>query len=367
VKGWRGRIAFQALGGTLPGGGELRPVSGTMVSDGQSLILDAVKGRIGGGEAVASIDARQDNNGVALNVRLDLSNVDGAALHYRGLKMPAGRTSLQMTLSSQGRSVAALAGALSGSGTATLESATLAGLDPRAFDVAIRASDASQPTDDARLRQLVDPVLTAGALQIASAQIPFSIRDGRLRVGATTLEAAGGRAIISGGYDFPADQVDIRASLASTAANAPSGLPEIQLFLVGPPDTLNRSIDVAALSSWLAVRTIDRETRRLDSIERGLPLPPEPALVPPSTASLPSGAAPDPAATDQPSLELPRRIPPKPRLVAPRPPALAPPPVVSQQAAPLPPPIDVKPAPGSSALRPKPRAPIVLTPPLAIP
>jgi hypothetical protein len=368
VKGWRGRIAFQALGGTLPGGGELRPVSGTITSDGQSLTLDAIKGRIGGGEATANIEARQDSNGVALNARLELSGVDGAALHYRGLKMPVGRTSLQMTLSSQGRSVAALAGGFSGSGTATLEAASLAGLDPRAFDVAIRASDLGQSTDEARLRQIVEPVLTAGALPVASAQIPFSIRDGRLRVGATTLEATGARAIISGGYDFPADQVDIRASLASTAAGAPSGLPEIQLFAVGTPDALNRTIDVAALSSWLAVRTIDRETRRLDSIERGEPPPPDPALAPPSTASLPSLAVPDAAAPDQPLLDGPRRVPPKPRLVAPRPPALAPaPPAVSQQVAPLPPAIDIKPAPGSAALKPKPRPPMVLTPPLAIP
>ncbi len=367
VKGWRGRIAFQALAGTLPGGGEMRPFSGTIASDGQSLTLDQVKGNIGGGEATASIDAKQDSNGVALNVRLDLSKVDGTALHYRGLKMPAGQCALQMTLTSQGRSIAALAGALSGSGTATLEQAILAGVDPGAFDVAIRASDSGQPTDEARLRSLVEPVLAAGALQIPSAQIPFSIRDGRLRVGATTLEAGGARAIISGGYDIPADQVDIRASLASTAANTPSGLPEIQFFLFGPPDALSRSIDVAALSSWLAVRAIDRETRRLDSIERG-ERPPDPALVPPATGSLPSAAAPDAAATDQSPLEVPRRPPPKPRLVVPRPPALAPPPpVVSQQVAPLPPPVDVKPAPGSAVFKPKPHAPIVLTPPQAIP
>ena len=31
LKGWRGHIAFQALRGTLPGGGELRPVSGTVI------------------------------------------------------------------------------------------------------------------------------------------------------------------------------------------------------------------------------------------------------------------------------------------------------------------------------------------------
>ena len=58
LKGWRGRIAFQALRGALPGGGELRPVSGTVKSDGQSLTFDAIKGGIGGGEATANIDAK---------------------------------------------------------------------------------------------------------------------------------------------------------------------------------------------------------------------------------------------------------------------------------------------------------------------
>ncbi|MCC8456002.1 hypothetical protein LMJ43_37690, partial [Streptomyces rochei] len=56
--GWRGRVAFQALRGTLPGGIELRPVGGTIRSDGQSLALDALKGGVGGGEMSASLDAR---------------------------------------------------------------------------------------------------------------------------------------------------------------------------------------------------------------------------------------------------------------------------------------------------------------------
>jgi large subunit ribosomal protein L24 len=130
---------------------------------------------------------------------------------------------MQMTLSTQGRSASALAGALSGNGTVTLESADIAGLDPRAFDTAIRASDSGEATDDARLRQIVEPVLSAGALSVKSAQIPFNIRDGRLRVGATALDAKGARAIISGGYDIPADQADIRVLLASTTTGQAPG------------------------------------------------------------------------------------------------------------------------------------------------
>ena len=98
------------------------------------------------------------------------------------------------------------------------------------------------------------------------------------------------RAIVSGGYDIPADQADIRAALALTMT---TGRPEIQLFAVGTPDALNRSVDVAALSSWLAVRAIDHETRRLDAIERGEPPPPMPA---PIVAAAADGQAPIPEA-----------------------------------------------------------------------
>ena len=384
TKGWRGRIAFQALRGVLPDGIELRPISGIVTSDGQSLTLDGLKAGLGGGEVTANIDARQSPNGIALNARLQLSGVDGAALHYRGLAMPAGRVAMQMTLTSQGRSASALTGALSGSGTVTLESARLKGLDPRAFDTAIRASDSGQATDDARLRQIVEPVLSNGVLSVKSAQIPFSIGDGRLRVGATALEADGARAIISGGYDIPADQADVRATLSSTAAGQAASHPEIQLFAAGSPDALVRTVDVASLSSWLAVRAIDRETRRLDSIERGEPLPAlTPASIPPPAGAAPSLAAPDATLPNQPTSDVsipgpgPRRLPLKPKASPPRPPAaaaapnpnLAPnAPVVSQQVAPLPPPIEVRPAPGSAVVaRPKPKPPLVLIPPAAPP
>jgi hypothetical protein len=380
-KGWRGQIVFQALRGALPGGAELRPVGGTVRSDGQSLTFDAIKGGIGGGEVTANIEAKPAADGIALNARVQLSGVDGTALRYRALAMPAGRVSMQMTLASQGRSASALTGALSGSGTVMLESARVAGLNPRAFDAAIRASDDGSATDDVRLRQIVEPVLSAGAMSVASAQIPFNIRDGRIRIGATTLDAEGARVVVSGGYDIPADQADIRASLASTSAGAASSRPEIQLFAAGSPDALDRTVDVAALSSWLAVRAIDRETRRLDSIERGLPSATPASIPPPAPATVqPSAATPNAVSPDQPLSEAPaqghdpRRPPSKARIIAPRP-QFAPPnpnaasaaPVVSQQLAPLPPPIEVRPVPGAVRPPPKPRPPLSLIPPPARP
>ena len=317
AKGWRGRIAFQALRGQLPGGSELQPVSGVVKSDGQSLSFDGVKGIIGGGEVTASMDAKQGANGVALNASIQFAGVDGTALRYRNLVMPVGRASMQMTLTSQGRSAAALAGALSGSGTLTLEAAKIAGLDPRAFEVAVRANDSGQAKDDVRLKQIVEAALPAGALVIPSAQIPFTIRDGRLRVGATALDGNGVRATVSGGYDITADQADIRAALSLTMT---TGRPEIQLLAVGTPDALNRSVDVAPLSSWLAVRAIDHETKKLDAIERGEPPPPAPApivLPPEGLSPLPEAAV--PAAPAKKGGRDPRRPPAK-KAASPRPP-----------------------------------------------
>ena len=377
--GWRGKVTFEALRGMLPGGAELQPVSGTIKSDGQSLTFDGIKGKIGGGEASATVDARQGPGGLALNANLQLAGVDGSALRYRGLAMPKSRASMQMTLLTQGRSASALTGALSGSGTVTLDGVTLNGLDPRAFDVAIRASDTGQATDDVRLKQIVEPVLTGGTLSIASAQIPFNIRDGRLRVGATTLAANGANAIVSGGYDIPADQADIRAALASTQVGTVNSRPEIEMLAVGTPDGLTRSLDIAALSSWLAVRAIDRETKRLDAIERGEPAPPPepmPAAIPQPAAPAPETPKANSAGLPPADVPLPRRPPPKPRIVAPRPPVVPPVatapnlvpsvPVATQpQVAPLPPPIEVKPPPGT--IRPRPRPPLSLTPQVANP
>jgi large subunit ribosomal protein L24 len=213
---------------------------------------------------------------------------------------------------------------------------------------------------------------------VAAAQIPFIIKDGRLRVGATTLDAGGARAIVSGGYDMAADQADLRVALTSMAAASVTARPEIQLFMAGSPDRLERTVDVAALSSWLAVRAIDRETRRLDSLERG-EVPPAtlPAAIVPAAPIAPLETPQEPSASQllalPPATDVPmpgrdpRRVPLRPAL--PRPTTLPQDPTtpsVSQQLAPLPAPIEIRPAPGAArAPRARPAPPLVLTPPSA--
>jgi large subunit ribosomal protein L24 len=357
MRGWRGRLAFEAARAGLPGGSELRPVRGAIRGDGQSLVLEDVRAGLGGGEVTLDLDARQsaqnDGAGTSFNARVQASGVDGAALHYRGLAMPSGQVALQMTLAGQGRSASGLAGALSGAGTLTLSDMRIPGLDPRAFEVALRAGNSGQPTDNIRLKDIVEPVLSAGAVTVPSAQIPFAIRDGRLRVETVTLDAPRARIALAGGYDLPADQMDLRAIMSPVTTMPLNGRPEIRIDLNGSPDRLSRTLDVAALSSWLAMRAIDRETRRLDQLEHGgAPSPemdelwddPVPAMEP-----IPSPQVKVPARDPRrkaPAAKVPAR--------APSPQAANPPPVRAPNSpaggatlAPLPPPIDIRPAPGA--------------------
>ena len=364
LRGWHGSLAFQTLKIELPGGGELRPFGGRLSGDGQLLTLDG-KGSLGGGEVKANADARQTPDGTAVNISVNAIDVDDASLRYRGLAMPEGKTSFQVSLASQGRSAAALGGALSGAGAVTLKDARIAGLDPRAFEAAVRASDNGQATDDASLRTVVEPVLVGGALTVPAAQIPFTVKDGRFRIEPTALEASRTRATVSGGYDLAADQMDARIVLSAAVLKPATRRPEIRVDLIGSPDRPARSIDLASLSSWLAMRSIDRQTQKLDQFERGGSSGSEPMSL---DEELPQ-AEPIPKAEVRIPNRDPRRRNPNAKSAltgSAVPPSSVPSPPSSTPAAVQPPPpaVTIKPA-SSPAKFPKPRPPVVLRPPVA--
>ena len=180
------------------------------------------------------------------------------------------------------------------------------------------------------MKAVVDSALSAGALAVSSATLPFVIKDSQLRVTSTMLNGDGARLLIAGGYDIAADQIDVRADLSPSAgATSFAGRPEIQVMLFGSPDAPDRMIDIAALSAWLGLRAIDRETRRLESLERSEKPVEQPKIAP------------------QPAPSVPSALPPAAQLRAP----------------PLPPPIEVRPAPGVARPPKQPTGgPLVITP-----
>jgi large subunit ribosomal protein L24 len=269
--------------------------------------------------------------------------------------MPAGRVAAELDFAAIGRSASALIGAMSGSGSATLENAHINGVDPNIFQVVDDAGDASQLSQPLRLKAFVDPLLIGGTMVVASAELPMTLKDGQLRIAATRLNGNSVQLVVAGGYDFASDQIDLRAILSptSTAMNVGGVHPEIQILVGGTPDALSRTPDLSALSAWLTLRAVDRETKRLEAIERNTQ----------------ANRAPDAAPATAPSASVPRPVTPAPPATAP--PAQAPQassaPPASPNAAvpplpPLPPPVEIRPAPQARPQQPKARLPLALTP-----
>ena len=165
-----------------------------------------------------------------------------------------------------------------------------------------------------RLRQLVDPVLSAGALLVASAQIPFTISDGRLRVAATTLDAGSVHAIVSGGYDIPADQADIRAVRrpgGGRTRHRPSGNPDFCRRFARQAQSHRRCFGVVVLACGAG----DRSRNKAAGFDRARRAPQAlPASIPPRAGSPPAHAVASAGRPGRVQRRDPRRIPLKPRV-----------------------------------------------------
>ncbi len=182
----------------------------------------------------------------------------------------------------------------------------------------------------------------------------IAIAGGQVRLPTLIARAKGADVSASGNLDLVNSALDARVALTGTA-NVASSRPEIVIQLRGPLNTPRRNVDVASLTGWLALRAVDQQSRTLEAIEQGR------GIARDATPSIPdSEIIPDAPLPDR-NIILPR-----PRVKAPetapaqRPAALdrgaAP-----ERAAPLPPPLEIGPAPG--ARRPLPTRPQAISPP----
>src|SRR4029077_14547436 len=124
---------------------------------------------------------------------------------------------------------------------------------------------------------------------------------------------------VSGSVNLAEAAIDARLTLVgSGGAGAPADTrPEIGIALKGPIDTPKRTIDVVALTSWLALRAVEQQSKKLDVLEGRAPVPPPvPAAVNTTSAPQPKPAA--PAAEGVQALPPPIDIRPAPTPQAPR-------------------------------------------------
>lgn len=269
--GIEGNIAFTATRATLTPALVGRQVRGTLRIDPREVTIEASEGTLAGGRATGHVTLSRSPEGLATRARINLANADAAQLlANEGKAAVNGRVAFNAEVEGSGLSPASLIGSLKGAGTIVLEDAQITGLDPKAFNAAVRSVDQGVALDARKVQDITTTVLDGGALTIPRLDAVMAINAGQARVAQTTAYGLGADLMLGGVADLADASIDARLSLLGPVISEGTNSirPEIFVSLKGPIATPRRTIDISALSAWLTLRAVERQSKRIDAIEQ---------------------------------------------------------------------------------------------------
>jgi hypothetical protein len=264
-----------------------------------SFALEEIDGSIAGGRVAGSISFERGEDGLSVDTHVRFAGANLAEL-LPGEGALVGRATIDLDLQGTGRSPVALIGALKGDGTFTVQDGQIMRVDPSVFAAVIRSVDEGLAIDAMRIRDRTEAVLGNGALDVALAQGEVVVAAGQLRLANTAIRAKDAELGVMLGLDLSGSAIDARLILSgASGSGALEGIrPEIAVALRGPFDAPKRTLDVAAFTSWLALRAIEEKDKRIDALQSGreVPVPPatpaQPLKQTPTVAPIPDKVAP---------------------------------------------------------------------------
>jgi large subunit ribosomal protein L24 len=265
-----GRLEFKSSRITLTPAMIARQGRGVVRFGPSELALEDFEADLAGGRASGQLAFRRAPSGLALQARIGLAGAEAGSMPLtEGRPAVAGRLSLQLDADGAGLSPASLFGSLAGNGVVSLERAQLAALDPKAFDMAMRAADQGLTIDTQRVRRIVDAALDSGRLAVPQIDSALAINAGQVRLASTVAHGEGADLALSGSFDLSAWTLDARLTLSGSKLDAlpGAGRPDVFIALKGPPTAPQRSTDVSALVGWLTLRAIEQQSKRLQALE----------------------------------------------------------------------------------------------------
>jgi uncharacterized protein involved in outer membrane biogenesis/tetratricopeptide (TPR) repeat protein len=262
-----GKIAVVAADAALTPQLFAHDLHGTLDIAPAKVVLEDVAGTLAGGTVSGRLDLENGTAGLVADGRIELRDVDMAAL-LPGEGALSGRLSLEAMIDGSGRSPVALMGSLRGSGTFTAQDASIARLNPAAFATVIGSIDAGAPIEPAVLKQRLEAALAAGSFGIPRLLGTVTFAGGVARL-AATMPSQGSDLAVAADVDLGARLIDATLTLTGPASLGPpeAGRPMAEVALRGPVDGPMRSLDTTALADWLSLRAIAVNAQRLQDAQ----------------------------------------------------------------------------------------------------
>jgi AsmA-like C-terminal region/AsmA family len=354
-----GRIVLRAQQAALTPSLSATNVRGTLAIAPQDIAFEGLGGSIAGGTLSADLQFHGAPGGLSVHSRISLANANVSALLQGGAPPPlSGRVSGKLEMDGMGSNAATLVASLGGSGAVSLEHVQIAGVDPKAIEIASRAFERGTAVTPARIGDMVGRMMDQGLLDLPWVTAPLTVTAGRVRLGKLVTPPQSNELAASGSFDLLDSTLDAR--LTVSALSEAGQRPEVSVVLKGPASAVRRTLDVSALTNYLTLRSTDRETKQIEAAQRAAKqlekLNPSgsgqlPGSAQPTAAPRSPSTGPDANRLDANRSDVGANLPDE--LAQPRP------------APALPPPVTLTRPPGSSQVRPAP--PFLTAPPLFTP
>ncbi len=236
------------------------------------VLFDDVHGRLAGGQLTGALQlSRPGGAAMVLAGNLALKDAHLGDLIWRrdDRAVAEGAFDLAATFETSGRSVAALAAALSGNGAFTARDGLLRYVDPGAFSAIIAAADGGLEIKDDKIRAIFVSKLDAGVLPFSRIESTFGLNAGVLRtsdiaVTSPLARTTGSVAIDLGRWTMSGDWT---LKVDPGRKGVVGAEPQVGIVFNGPLDAPKRTIDVAPLSAFLTLRAFEREVERVEDLQ----------------------------------------------------------------------------------------------------
>ncbi|WP_237152348.1 AsmA family protein [Oryzibacter oryziterrae] len=250
-------------------------------SSASGIAFDGISAKLAGGDLGGNLEIKSDLDGsAALSGTLKLAGASTDELVWQrdGRPVARGRLGIDAQVNATGRTIAGWMASLSGGGSVAIEDGSIASMNTRAFSSVVRTADSGKELSDDAIRQLFQDNVDVGDLAFSRLDATFTLTSGTLRAPSIVVQGGASETSASATVDLPHMSLQSEWRLAPNAADfAVSGgaVPQVSVLFSGPLDTPRRKIDVTALTSYLGIRNLEKETERVllmqaDILEREL-------------------------------------------------------------------------------------------------
>jgi uncharacterized protein involved in outer membrane biogenesis len=267
-----------------------------------AIAFDGIDGRFAGGRLTGALAFHRSAEGLAAHALINLVGASAATILGPSLNVSGGELSATLQSDGSGLSPVGLIGSLHGTQSFVLKDAQFAGLDLAAFAAAIKSAGTSAPVDFAKVEAAVNGALANGHVEVAQGGAALGVASGTVDLNRVVLQAKGGGELALDGFvDLANASINARTTLSQPP---PDGLiavrPAIAVGIKGSLAAPQRTLDLSSLTSWLALRSAELQTRRIEAFEAereqgpvaqyGHPAPPD--IRPPEPGSIVESALP---------------------------------------------------------------------------